>query len=172
MRMDAPLNRQRPQRPAVPLIDPMAALDLTHREVLRQLECLRQLLDRIEAQGADAQTRAQADEICDFFGFAARRHHEDEEEQVFPLLLAEGDDALVQQVRRLQQDHGWLEEDWLEIGPQLVGLAGGYSGYDVEPLRQGVAVFATLYLEHVSLEEGLAFPAARKLLAARTRAAA
>jgi hemerythrin-like domain-containing protein len=167
MRMQAVLNRQRPERPAVPLIDPTTALDLTHRQVLVQLERLHELLNRIEAQGADAETRVQAQAIADFFGRGARKHHEDEEEQVFPMLLAQGDAALVQQVRRLQQDHGWLEEDWLELEPQLAALAAGYTGYDVELLRQGFMVYADLYLEHISLEEGVVFPAARQLLAAR-----
>lgn len=170
--MEALQNRQRPQRPAVSLIDPLTALDLTHREVLMQLGRLHELLGHIEAQGADAQTHALAIEICDFFSGTARKHHEDEEQQVFPLLLAEGDEELVQQVQRLQQDHGWLEEDWLELGPQLAVLAAGYSGCDVAQLRQGMAVFADLYLEHISLEEGLVYPAARKLLHARMAAPA
>ena len=42
-----------------------------------------------------------------------------EEQLVFPSLLADGDSEIVAHVQRLQQDHGWLEEDWLEIGPQL-----------------------------------------------------
>lgn len=160
-------RQQRPERPAVALIDPTTALDLTHRQVLVQLERLNELLTRIEAQGADAETRAQAQAIGEFFGSHARQHHEDEEEQVFPLLLSQGDPALVQQVKRLQQDHGWLEEDWLELGPQLSALAAGYTGYDVDMLRQGFLVYADLYLEHISLEEGEVFPAARKLFAAR-----
>jgi hemerythrin-like domain-containing protein len=172
MRMEALLKRQRPERPPVLLIDPMTALDLTHREVLVQLERLHELLNRIEAQGADADTRERAESICAFFGSHARKHHEDEEEQVFPMLLSQGDAELAQQVRRLQQDHGWLEEDWLALAPQLSGLAAGYTGYDLELLRQGFTLFADLYLEHISLEEGQVFPAARKALAARQPARA
>jgi hemerythrin-like domain-containing protein len=167
MRMDVLPDRQRPARPAVPLIDPMTALDLTHRQALVQLERLHELLNRIEARGADAETLTQSQAIAAFFGGEARKHHEDEEEQVFPMLLAQGDAALVQQVQRLQQDHGWLEEDWMELGPQLAALAAGYTGYDIELLRQGFMVYADLYLEHISLEEGVVFPAARQLLAAR-----
>ena len=170
--MEALANRQRPARPAVPPFDLTASLDRTHREVAVQLERLNELLNRIEAEGTDEQTRAQAEAICAFFGGQARAHHEDEEEQVFPLLLAQGDAALVQQVKRLQQDHGWLEEDWLELGPQLSALAAGYTGYDLELLRQGFIVFADLYMEHIALEEGQVFPAARPLLAARQPVAA
>ncbi len=156
----------------MPPVDLTASLDRTHREVVVQMERLHELLSRIEAQGADDRTRAQAEAICAFFSGEARAHHEDEEEQLFPLLLAQGDAALVQQVKRLQQDHGWLEEDWLELGPQLSALAAGYTGYDLELLRQGVVVFAGLYLEHIALEEGQVFPAARPLLAARRPAGA
>lgn len=167
--MQAPVVA-RPVRPSVALIDPLAALDKTHREVMVQLQHLRELLDRIEGQGADAQTRALAGEICEFFAGHARQHHQHEEERVFPLLLETGDAELVQQVRRLQQDHGWLEEDWLELGPQLATLAAGYSGFDIDLMRQGVQVFHDLYLEHISLEEAVVYPAARGVLAARAPA--
>ena len=165
--MPALHNHQRPERFVVPSIDSLESLDSTHRQVLAQLERLQQLIDLIEAQGADAQTRALADEIGDFFGGQAREHHQDEEALVFPVLLEQADAELTQQVRRLQQDHGWLEEDWLELGPQLDTLAAGYSGCDLDQLRQGVAVFAALYQEHIALEEGVVFPAARRVLAAR-----
>jgi agmatinase len=37
-----------------------------------------------------------------------------------PAAVRKGDKALIQHVLRLQQDHGWLEEDWLELEPQML----------------------------------------------------
>jgi hemerythrin-like domain-containing protein len=69
-------------------------------------------------------------------------------------------------VQRLQQDHGWLEEDWRELRPMLATIAEGYAWHEPEALRQMAAVFGALYLEHVALEESLIYPAAKERLAA------
>ena len=62
-------------------------------------------------------------------------------QHVFPSLLTSGDAVLVQHVHRLQQDHGWLEEDWLELQPQLRAVVEGYNWYDLDFLRAAVPVF-------------------------------
>ena len=61
---------------------------------------------------------------------------------------------------------GWLEEDWLELSPQLQAVAEGYSWYELDTLRQAVEVFAGLYQEHIALEESLIYPEARRQMAA------
>ena len=141
------------------------ALDDTHRRTAQHLKTLRSLLERLEAADVDDGARASALEIVDFFEGTARQHHQAEERNVFPPLLRSGDAELVQKVERLQQDHGWLEEDWLELSPQLQALAHGHSGYELMSLRQGVEVFTALYLEHMLLEETLLYPEARRRLA-------
>jgi hemerythrin-like domain-containing protein len=95
-----------------------------------------------------------------------RQHHADEEARVFPGLLASGDEELAHHVRRLQQDHGWLEEDWMALAPQLQAVAQGYSWYELDALRHGVGVFTTLYHEHIALEESMIYPEARAQMAA------
>ncbi len=72
------------------------------------------------------------------------------------------DAELAHHVRRLQQDHGWLEEDWRVLRPQLEAIAEGQSWYEPEMLRQGCEVFAALYLEHIALEESLIYPASKQ----------
>ena len=62
---------------------------------------------------------------------------------------------------RLQQDHGWLEEDWLTLEPQLSAIAAGYSWYDIDMLRLALPVFTELYQDHIDLEESLIYPEAR-----------
>lgn len=156
----------RPQRPQAPALPPMEALDRTHHQMLQVLADLTTLVDHLESQGVDPAARTRAQAICRFFDDTARQHHADEETLVFPALVRKGDKALIQHVLRLQQDHGWLEEDWLELEPQLQAVAQGYSWYELDGLRAGVGVFAALYQEHIALEESMIYPAARAQMAA------
>jgi hemerythrin-like domain-containing protein len=155
----------RPSRPArapAPPLPAYDALDRTHRRVMELLAQFDRLLDHLDRHGPDAQARALALEIHEFFSHHAQQHHADEERLVFPGLLASGDAALVQHVQRLQQDHGWLEEDWLELAPPIEAVSRGDNWYDLAMLRAALAVFRALYEEHIGLEESLIYPEARR----------
>jgi hemerythrin-like domain-containing protein len=134
------------------------SLDATHHKVMETLGQLARLLDHLEAKGADGAARAIAAEICGFFDGTARAHHLAEEQLVFPSLLSSGNEELAGHVRRLQQDHGWLEEDWLELGPQLRAVAEGYNWYDMDVLRIAIPIFTELYRDHIALEETVVYP--------------
>jgi hemerythrin-like domain-containing protein len=149
---------------ASPTLDGFEVLDDCHARMLAALDQLRALTQRVEHVGADAEARAMAREIGSFFSDFARQHHEDEERHVFPKLLAGGDPDIQQAVLRLQQDHGWIEEDWLEISPQVDAVAMGMSSYDVDQLKAAVDVFVALSQEHIALEESLIYPHARSTL--------
>lgn len=161
----APARSARANRPPAPALPPLEALDHTHHQMLVVLSALSQLVDRLESLGAEPAVQRSARMICQFFDAEARHHHAVEEAEVFPTLVRKGDKLLVQHVLRLQQDHGWLEEDWLALEPQLQAVARGDSGYDIDTLRHAVAVFTTLYHEHIALEESLIYPEARAHLA-------
>jgi hemerythrin-like domain-containing protein len=152
----------RPQRPPAPPLPPFEALDRTHRRVLEILEQFDKLIAHIDDNGPDEVARASAAEITAFFAGNARQHHADEERLVFPSLLNSNDAELVHHVKRLQQDHGWLEEDWLELAPQLEAIAQGYNWYDLATLRSALPVFTALYQEHIGLEESLVYPEAKR----------
>ena len=156
----------RAPRAAVPALPPMDALDRTHHRMVGALADLAKLVDHLETAGVDTEARRTAKAICKFFSETARQHHADEETLVFPALIRQGDPVLIGHVLRLQQDHGWLEEDWLELALQLQAVAEGYSWYELDSLRQGVGVFAALYQEHIALEESLVYPEARRQMAA------
>jgi hemerythrin-like domain-containing protein len=143
------------------------SLDRAHREALQVLGDFERLLQHVDDNGADDTARASAQHIRQFFSGPARQHHAEEEQRVFPDLLASGDADLVQQVKRLQQDHGWLEEDWLELSLQIEAIANGYDWYDLNMLRQALPVFSALYREHIALEETVVYPAARQRTQAR-----
>ena len=156
----------RAARPPAPALPPLEALDRTHHAMVTVLADLQQLVDQLESQGTEPAVRRSAKVICQFFDSHARQHHAAEEAHVFPPLIRKGDKTLILHVLRLQQDHGWLEEDWLALEPMLQAVAQGYNWYDIDTLRHGVAVFTALYHEHIALEESLIYPEARAQMAA------
>lgn len=161
-----PVRAPRPARDKAPELPPFEALDRTHAQVLEVLKQFDRLLDHLGDNGPDEQARESARQIAAFFSGHARQHHADEERFVFPSLLTSTDATLVQAVKRLQQDHGWLEEDWLELEPQIDAIALGYSWYDLPMLRAALPIFVALYEEHIGLEESLIYPEAKRRQAA------
>lgn len=151
--------------PAVPEAGARPLLpDDSHPLILAVLSELERLAERAQQDAIDADMRASARAIVDFIGHDVRDHHQDEERHVFPALTAGGDEAVVQAVLRLETDHGWLEEDWLEIEPHVQAIASGIGHCDPDALRHGVAVYSALYRDHIALEEAMIYPQARERL--------
>jgi len=142
---------------------PFGALDACHRRILDHLDRLEALLGHLERDGVDDHARTEAGRIEAFFSEISQAHHRDEERHVFPALLASGDDSLVATVRLLQQDHGWIEEDWIALAPQLRAIASACSWHDPAELRHTIEVFVELCREHVVLEESMVYPRARAI---------
>lgn len=163
---DVATRKSRPARTPAPALPSFELLDRTHAQVLQVLKQFDRLLQHLDDNGADSVAQASAQEIYDFFSGSARQHHADEERLVFPGLLSSGDAELVQHVKRLQQDHGWLEEDWLELAPQIEAIAKGYSWYDTNMLRHALPIFTALYEDHIGLEESMIYPEAKRRQAA------
>jgi len=155
----------RPPRPTAPPLPTLDALDETHRQIMRLLADLERLVGLLTRPADEASAAVLAARACSFFNGAARSHHEDEETTVFPSLLADAPAEMLAHVRRLQQDHNWLEEDWLELEPHLQAVAQGYGRDHVEFLRAALPEFTTLYHAHIALEESLIYPEARRRLA-------
>jgi hemerythrin-like domain-containing protein len=139
-------------------------LDSTHKDIQGQVRQLHLLVDAIEAEGLNAANRAVARRMLDYFNTEARQHHLDEEKHIFPALLASQDAEVVQAAEHLIQDHGWLEENWIQIAPSLEAATNGNLWFDPAELRHALEVFEALYLDHILLEESLAYPEARKRL--------
>jgi hemerythrin-like domain-containing protein len=149
--------------------DGFDVLDGTHRQILFKLGMLAALVSRLKSRGADAEARDIARQIGRFFSSTARLHHEDEEKHVFPTLLATGNPEMVQDVHRLQQDHGWLEEDWMELAPMLDAVAAENAWVDLDSLTHAAEVFTALYHDHIALEESCIYPEARARMRAGER---
>src|SRR6185295_19142174 len=87
-----------------------------------------------------------------------------EELHVFPPLVGHADDATVEVVARLQQDHLQMESGWARARQVLDGIAQGtLNAIDSEQQAQ-LEGFAALYEGHIEAEEKIAYPAARKLI--------
>lgn len=161
LRDNAPMTATTARRPArhrPATVAPVPApelMDETHREIEQVLGRMERLAQMLAVPAQAAQAAVLAEQACRFFNGPARAHHEAEETQVFPRLLADHDAAVRTQVQRLQQDHNWIEEDWLELEPQLQAVARGQRAGDVDFLRAALAEFTALYREHLAVEEVL-----------------
>jgi len=148
------------------------ALDVCHQQIAVHLNRLAALITHMETGGVDEHTRHEAGAIEAFFSGTSRAHHAEEEKSVFPPLLASGNAELVAAIRGLQQDHGWIEENWIELSPQLRAIAMGNTWLDTAEFQHYAEVFLELCREHIALEETLIYPESKarwaQLVAART----
>ncbi len=141
-----------------------AFLDQTHREIDAKLLRLKALADAMRDDGLTAEVRAETAEVRAWLDTNARQHHLDEERHIFPPLLASHDAELAHTARQLTQDHGWIEQNWLEIEPSLSAAEAGNSWFDMDVLYQQIQLFLELYNDHMVLEESVAYPAASPLI--------
>lgn len=141
------------------------ALDACHLQIQQQLCNLADLVDDVAARGITQAVQAQAKAIESFFSNTSRRHHREEETLVFPELIASGNQSLVEAVQRLSQDHFWIEENWLLLGPQLRALGAGIGWPDESEFLQQAQVFLDMCNDHIALEESLIYPESKGRLA-------
>jgi hemerythrin-like domain-containing protein len=141
------------------------ALDDCHRKIQEHLHDLQRMAGHMETAGLDDADRKLAGEIEKFFSHTSRDHHAQEERGVFPPLLASGNDELKAAVRSLQQDHGFIEENWIELGPQLRAIAQGNDWFFDTEFQHNVALFMELMDGHIALEESLIYPESKMMWA-------
>ena len=158
--------------PAVGFEAPYEMLQACHERVQRTLDLLGRLIDHVERNGHDAQSRSAAADVLRYFDLAAPHHHEDEERHVFPPLLAGEDAALQAVVRRLQAEHREMEALWAALRPTLLRWREpDAQGAPDAALHELAARFAQLYAGHIPVEETLVFPGAQAGMDAPTLAA-
>lgn len=144
-----------------------AELDACHQQIHAHLDRLVVLANRVQAEGLTPEVRAEAGAIESFFSRTSRDHHAQEERTVIPTLLQSGDAELVAKARTIQQDHGWIEENWIELAPRLRALAEGTDWVDPAEFQHDVQVYDELCGGHIALEESLIYPEARARWAER-----
>ncbi len=153
--------------PAAGFDEPFEMLLACHERVQRMLGLLLRLAEHLPAHGADEQARQAARDVMRYFDQAGPAHHEDEERHLFPPLLAQGDAAAAEVVRRLQQDHVAMGQQWQAVRADLAEIeAGRWPPAQPAALKPRWQAYAELYAGHIAAEEGQAYPAARPLLPA------
>lgn len=145
--------------------DRFKALDACHQQIQAELAELADLLERLDDSADSAHCRQKAKTIEAFFSSTSREHHAEEDKNVFPALLTSDNAELVQAVRTLQQDHGWIEQNWLELAPMLRAIAQGEDWVDMAEMRNAIEVFLALMHDHIVLEETLIYPEAKNRFA-------
>jgi hemerythrin-like domain-containing protein len=151
---------------AVGMEAPFDMLDACHERVERMLALLGKLRQHTKTHGADPQARGAARDVMRYFDQAGPHHHEDEERHVFPPLLAQRDPAVVSVVISLQQDHRDMAAQWAQVRAALLALveAGdGWPGFSAED-EQRFGTYDALYRRHLIDEDGVVYPAARRLI--------
>ena len=106
--------------PAVGFEQPFEMLEACHDRVRRSLALLTRLIEHVDAQGHDAQSRSAAADVQRYFDLAAPLHHQDEELHVFPVLRSVGDAELAADIELLERDHERMEGLWSRLRLTLV----------------------------------------------------
>lgn len=151
--------------PAVGFDQPFAMLEACHERVQRTLGLLARLRDHVRSHGVDDNARQAARDVLRYFDIAAPLHHQDEELHVFPLLLARGAPEVQALVHQLQHDHVQMTADWAAARLCLQAMVDGVLTAIGSDDELAFSRFAQRYDAHIAAEEGLAYPAARVLLA-------
>lgn len=150
--------------PGVGFEQPFEMLEACHERVQRSLDLLQRLVDHVDRNGHDADSRSAARDVLRYFDIAGPHHHEDEERHVFPPLQTHADVRVREAVALLQADHLRMHALWLRLRAVLldwrdapVPLPVGDTG------RALVRDFVDAYAGHIPLEESVVYPAARPL---------
>lgn len=148
--------------------EPLGLMADCHRRIERFLNGLARLAQEAELPLPEGR-RGPLETALRYFREAAPRHTADEEESLFPRLLASGDErarAAAEAMRRLQEQHA--EADRLHREVDRLGQAwlgrGRLSADEAAELRSMLARLATLYEEHIAVEEHCVFPLAASVL--------
>jgi hemerythrin-like domain-containing protein len=151
--------------PAAGFDQPFEMLSACHERMQRSLQLLSRLIAHLAEAGDAPRDREMATsaarDVMRYFDIAAPAHHEDEEQHVFPLVRATGDDELIDAITQLQADHQAMLAAWRPLRALLDGVAQAGTAPDLHALEAAAQAFASLYDEHIALEDSVIFPAAR-----------
>lgn len=155
--------------------EPTGLLSDCHRRIEMFLGSLQQvavLMDRPLEDDA----RAAFDASLRYFREAAPKHTADEEESLFPRLRKVTHpevDAAIKTLDPLEKEHQRADALHSEVDQlgrkRLSGTT--LSSEDVRRFRESIAELASIYKEHIRIEDEVVFPLAGKLLAAADKAA-
>ena len=148
--------------------DPTGLLSDCHRRVEMFLGTLEAVANVIDRPATDESRRA-LEAALRYFAEAAPKHTADEEESLFPRLRQIHDpeiEAAFSKLDRLEDEHRWAAP--LHAKVERLGMrylsSGNLSSPEVEEFRKAVASLASMYKEHIGVEDSLVFPSAARML--------
>jgi hemerythrin-like domain-containing protein len=155
--------------------DPTGLLSDCHRRIemfLGTLEAVATVIDRPASEG----TSRALESTLRYFGHAAPKHNADEENSLFPRLrqIQDGEvQSSFAQLDRLEEEHRWaapLHAEVERIGERYL-LTSNLSAPEIENFRRTVARLASMYEQHIDIEDSVIFPLAARLLTASEKLA-
>jgi hemerythrin-like domain-containing protein len=148
--------------------DPTGLLSDCHRRVEMFLGTIGAVAEVIDRPATEETSRA-LESALRYFGQAAPKHTADEEESLFPRLRQIHDpeiESAFSKLEQLEEEHRWaapLHAEVERLGAQYLST-GNLSSPEVEEFRQAVASLASMYKQHISVEDELVFPLAARML--------
>ena len=148
--------------------DPTGLLTDCHRRVEMFLGTLQAVAQVIDQSPAEETSRALASALR-YFTQAAPKHTADEEESLFPRLRQIHDpeiESAFSKLEQLEEEHRWaapLHANVERLGTQYLAT-GSLSSSEVEQFRKDVAHLASMYQQHIRVEESVVFPLAARML--------
>jgi len=148
--------------------DPTGLLTDCHRRVEMFLGTLQAVAQVIDQSPAEETSRALASALS-YLPQAAPKHTADEEESLFPRLRQIHDpeiESAFSKLKQLEDDHRWaapLHANVDRLGTQYL-TTGSLSSSEVEEFRKDVAHLASMYQQHIRVEESVVFPLAARML--------
>src|SRR5262252_1342119 len=150
--------------------DPTGLLSDCHRRIemfLRSLQAVAEVID----QPPTEDVRRALESALNYFSQAAPKHTADEEESLFPRLRQMRNPEVVavfSRVEKLEEEHRFaalLHEAVERIGTQYLSH-GNLAEGEIADFRRSVASLATIYKQHITIEDDLIFPMASRMLSA------
>jgi len=155
--------------------DPTGFLSDCHRRIEMFLGSLQNVAEVIDRPLA-AETRAALESALRYFREAAPKHTADEEESLFPRLrhIQHPDiEKAITTLEALKNDH--RKADALHAEVDALGIRcldqQYLSSREAGQFRKAVGELASIYGEHIRIEDELVFPAAKRALSVTDRSA-
>lgn len=141
---------------------PVEILTLCHEKVRRFALLTEKLRMHIAQHGADDAAAEAAQKVLRYFNIAAPLHHEDEDMDVYPALLALGEDTfhgnqkkvLAAAIHRLQDEHSELVSLWADARQWLEQIEQKKAASPPDTLK----LFVHAYPQHATREEAEIYP--------------
>ena len=155
--------------------DPTALLSDCHRRIEMFLGSLQRVAQIIDSP-LSADARSALETALRYFHEAAPKHTQDEEESLFPrlrLIHRPDIESALSTLKALEDDHrhaNALHTEVHRLGTQCLGT-GHLPRREADRFRKAVNDLASIYGEHIRIEDSVVFPAAQRALSSFQKSA-